>query len=115
VLDLLRFLEARGFRGAPTVIEPGFDAEGHETVSFVPGSSPHELLSELLLVHLRERMPDGDTRVPIDAMVEFAVSALIGLAAWRLESELPYTTEEIDGIYRALTEPGTRAGLCPAT
>lgn len=38
---LLRFLEAEGFAGAPRVVGSGFDAEGRETLSFLPGTSPH--------------------------------------------------------------------------
>jgi hypothetical protein len=41
VLELLRHLEREGFRGAPRVVGTGFDAEGRETLSLVPGESPH--------------------------------------------------------------------------
>ncbi|CAA9279254.1 MAG: hypothetical protein AVDCRST_MAG77-3660 [uncultured Chloroflexi bacterium] len=37
VHSLLRHLEAVGFSGAPRVVGSGFDAEGHETLSFIPG------------------------------------------------------------------------------
>lgn len=36
---LLRHLEDVGFVGAPRVVEPGFDAHGRETVTFVDGES----------------------------------------------------------------------------
>lgn len=38
---LLRFLEAEGFAGAPRVIGTGFDDQGRETLSYLPGASPH--------------------------------------------------------------------------
>jgi hypothetical protein len=38
---LLRHLDAEGFAGAPRVIGSGFDAQGRETLSFLPGASPH--------------------------------------------------------------------------
>lgn len=38
---LLRHLEAEGFSGAPRVIGSGFDAAGRETLSYLPGASPH--------------------------------------------------------------------------
>jgi Ser/Thr protein kinase RdoA (MazF antagonist) len=38
---LLRHLEAEGFAAAPRVIGSGFDAAGRETLSFLPGASPH--------------------------------------------------------------------------
>jgi aminoglycoside phosphotransferase (APT) family kinase protein len=41
VIALLRHLEAAGFDGAPRVVGTGFDAQGRETLSFVPGASLH--------------------------------------------------------------------------
>lgn len=40
ILDLLRHLEREGFSGAPRVVEPGFDDQGREMLSFVVGESP---------------------------------------------------------------------------
>jgi hypothetical protein len=40
VLGLLRHLEQEGFAGAPRVVEPGFDDEGREMLSFIAGESP---------------------------------------------------------------------------
>ncbi|HVQ96921.1 MAG TPA: phosphotransferase [Mycobacteriales bacterium] len=40
VLALLRHLEAVGFDAAPRVVGTGFAADGRETVSFVPGTTP---------------------------------------------------------------------------
>lgn len=37
----LRHLEAEGFNAAPRVVGNGFDNEGRETLTFVPGASPH--------------------------------------------------------------------------
>jgi hypothetical protein len=41
VLALLRHLEAEGFRGAPRVVGTGFADDGRETLTFVPGTTPH--------------------------------------------------------------------------
>jgi hypothetical protein len=41
VLTLLRHFEAVGFTGCPRVVGTGFDAHGHETVSYVDGTSLH--------------------------------------------------------------------------
>lgn len=38
---LLNHLEATGFDGAPRVVGDGFDAEGRETLSFIPGEFIH--------------------------------------------------------------------------
>jgi Phosphotransferase enzyme family len=41
VLALLRHLEREGFAGAPRVVGSGFAEDGRETVSYIPGASPH--------------------------------------------------------------------------
>jgi hypothetical protein len=38
---LLRFLEAEGFPASPRVIGSGFDSQGRETLTYLPGNSPH--------------------------------------------------------------------------
>jgi hypothetical protein len=40
VLDLLRHLEREGFSAAPRVVEPGFDDQDREMLSFIVGESP---------------------------------------------------------------------------
>ena len=76
----------------------------------------HRFLSELLRAQLAARAPEEETQVPLDAVVEFAVNALLGLGVrWWLENDLPYTPQEMDQLYRRLTEPGIRAGLRPKT
>lgn len=76
----------------------------------------HRFLSELIGQQLRARAPDGATEVPVDALVEFAVSTLIGLGIrWWQQGNAAYAPREVDRIYRSLTEPGIRAGLRPAS
>jgi AcrR family transcriptional regulator len=76
----------------------------------------HRFLTELLRAQLAVRAPEQETRVPVDAVVEFAVNALVGLGVrWWLENDLPYSPREMDQLYRRLTEPGIRAGLRPKT
>jgi AcrR family transcriptional regulator len=74
----------------------------------------HEFLTELVGDQLRARAPHGPTQVPLDALVEFAVSTLLGLGMrwWQL-GEVPYSPREVDQIYRRLTEPAIQAGLRP--
>lgn len=76
----------------------------------------HEFLSELVRDQLRARAPDGPTQVPLDALVEFAVSTLLGLGMrwWQL-GQAPYSPHEVDQIYRRLTEPAIQDGLRPST
>jgi AcrR family transcriptional regulator len=74
----------------------------------------HRFLSELLEPELAARAPKCETQVPLEAVVEFAVNALVGLGVrWWLENDLPYTAREMDQLYRRMTEPGIRAGLRP--
>ncbi len=73
----------------------------------------HELLVELVREHLQERVGKQEPQVPIDAVAEFAASTLIGLSIWWIENEILYTPDQIDDVYRRLTEPGIRAGLRP--
>lgn len=71
----------------------------------------HEFLSELLRSHLRSRAPHGETLVPLEAIVEFATSTMVGLGTWWLENDVPLSPQEMERLYRRLTEPGIRAGL----
>lgn len=52
VHSLLRHLEASGFEGSPRVVGSGFDEEGRETVSYIPGEviHPHPWTDEALPV-----------------------------------------------------------------
>jgi AcrR family transcriptional regulator len=74
----------------------------------------HHVLADLLRSHLRTRAPQGQTQVPLEAVVEFATSTLIGLGArWWLEQDTRMSPREMDQLYRRLTEPGIRAALRP--
>jgi AcrR family transcriptional regulator len=74
----------------------------------------HQFLSALMRDQLRARAPEGPTQVPLDALVEFAVSTLLGLGMrwWQL-GQAPSSAREVDHIYRRLTEPAIRSGLQP--
>jgi hypothetical protein len=41
VMALLKHLEAVGFEGAPRPVGDGFDADGREAITYIPGSTPH--------------------------------------------------------------------------
>jgi AcrR family transcriptional regulator len=76
----------------------------------------HQLLTELMRSHLRTRAPQEETQVPMEAVVEFATSTLIGLSMhWWFEQDPLPSAREMDQLYRRLTEPGIRAGLRPKT
>ena len=74
----------------------------------------HRMLADLLRSHLRSRCPQGEPQVPLEAVVEFATSTLIGLGGrWWFEQDVPLSPGEMDKLYRRLTEPGIRAALRP--
>jgi hypothetical protein len=41
VMALLKHLEAVGFEGAPRPVGDGFDADGREAITYIPGATPH--------------------------------------------------------------------------
>lgn len=74
---LLRFLEAEGFAFSPRVVGTGFDDRGRETLTFLPGASPHpgpwpegahfalgEMLAELHRLTRRFVLPENATWRP---------------------------------------------------
>lgn len=73
----------------------------------------HALLSELMRNHFTARVPGGDTRVPMEVLVEFSVSSLLGLLVWWLENERPYSPAEMLRMYEVLTKPGFSSALRP--
>jgi AcrR family transcriptional regulator len=73
------------------------------------------ILSELLRDHLQVQLdPTMGTRVPMEVAVEVAVASLLGLIDWWLDHDRPYSPEQLEEMYRRLTEPGIRAALAPA-
>ena len=83
--------------------------------SAVAAARLRQLLSELLRDHLQAQLhPATSTGVPIEVAVEFAVASLLGLIDWWLDHERPYPPQQLEKMYRQLTEPGIRAALRPA-
>lgn len=67
-----------------------------------------------LVTYLRERLKPHfphaqSSAIPLDAIVEYLVSSLLGLLIWWLDQELRYTPEQIDAIFKGLTLPGLTA------
>jgi AcrR family transcriptional regulator len=83
--------------------------------SAVASARLRQILAELLGEHLEIQLdPAASTRVPIEVTVEYAVRSLLGLIDWWLDQDRPYTPEQLEEMYRQLTEPGVRAALRPA-
>ena len=83
--------------------------------SAVATSRLRRILSELLRDHLQVQLdPTTSTLVPIEVAVEVAVASLLGLIDWWLDHDRPYPPEQLEEMYRRLTEPGIHAALRPA-
>lgn len=55
----------------------------------------------------RHRAPSA----PVEATAEFVVGALLGILTWWLESEAPYSAQQIAEMLIRLTAPALEAGL----
>ena len=74
--------------------------------SAVASARLRRILSELLRDHLRVQLdPTTGTRVPMEVAVQFAVASLLGLIEWWLDHDRPYSPEQLEEMYRRLTEP----------
>jgi AcrR family transcriptional regulator len=83
--------------------------------SAVASARLRQILAELLDDHLHVQLdPAASTTIPIEVTVEYAVRSLLGLIDWWLDHDRPYPPEQLEEMYRRLTEPGIRAALRPA-
>lgn len=70
------------------------------------------LFADLVQQELAALVPSGaPLPVPLAVVVEYTVSAYMGLLAWWLEQKLPCSAAEMDRRFRALTMPGITAAL----
>jgi AcrR family transcriptional regulator len=75
---------------------------------------PHmrRILTDLVRQDIAASVPPKVTpAVPLDVVVHYTVSALVGLLTWWTDQQLPCSPEEIDRQFRALTLPGIVAAL----
>lgn len=70
------------------------------------------ILADLVRQDLQTLIPPG-TRpsVPLDLVVQYTVSAYLGLLTWWLDHKMPCPAEEMDRTFRSLTLPGVTAAL----
>jgi AcrR family transcriptional regulator len=67
-----------------------------------------ELVREELAVCIS---PDTKLAVPLDVLIQYTVSAFLGLLRWWMDQPAPCSAEEIDRQFRALTIPALGAAL----
>lgn len=70
-----------------------------------------QLLTDLVQAELAILAPSTATPVAIEIVVQYTVSAFMGLLAWCADHDTPATAAEIDAIFQRLTIPGVLAGL----
>ena len=72
----------------------------------------HQILTELVCAELAKRLPSGGApAVPFDVVVQYTVSAFLGLLRWWMEQPAPCPAEEIDRQFQELTIPAITAAL----
>lgn len=73
----------------------------------------HEELAALLAEHFEDAVTQHRLQpvVPPEVMVQYLVSALLGLLTWWLDGEMPYTPEEMSRSFGQLTHTGVGSAL----
>jgi AcrR family transcriptional regulator len=72
-------------------------------------------LLTLIGEHLRPQLPAGKKGViPLEILTLYVVSSLTTLLTWWLDHDMPYPAEEINNMFRQLTQPALEAMLVPA-
>jgi AcrR family transcriptional regulator len=70
------------------------------------------ILAELVQKELAARVSSSaKPAIPLDVVVQYTVSAFLGLLRWWMEQPAPCAAEEIDRQFRALTLPAVTAAL----
>ena len=94
----LRFCSALLGSGSGSIVEPRF----------------RRILAELVREDLAACIPAGAApTVPLDIVVQYTVSAFLGLLRWWMEQPALLPAEQIDRQFRTLTLPAIAAALEP--
>lgn len=74
---------------------------------------PHiqKYLSAVLLSHIKNQMGKREQAIPLEIVAHYIANSYISLLTWWLDSDSPYSPEEMDDFYRQLVEPGINAIL----
>ena len=72
----------------------------------------HKYLINLMEQQLKLLLPaEQIPPIQLEIAVHYLVSSLLALLIWWLDHDLPYTAEQMDGIFKQLTMPGVKAAL----
>jgi AcrR family transcriptional regulator len=71
-----------------------------------------QMIIDLVRDELAVLAPHGDaTPIPLELVVQYTVSAFLGLLTWWADHDGPYPAAQMDAIFQQLTLPGVLAGL----
>ncbi len=72
----------------------------------------HKFLFALIKEHLKPKAPAmKKAPVSLDIVAHYIVSSFLALLTWWLDHNMPYTAEQMTGMFKRLTKPGVDAGL----
>jgi AcrR family transcriptional regulator len=70
-----------------------------------------QMLTDLVREELAALAPRAAAQIPLEIVVQYTVSAFMGLLMWCADHDIPDTPTQIDAFYQQLTMPGVLAGL----
>jgi AcrR family transcriptional regulator len=70
-----------------------------------------QMITELVREELAALAPHDATLIPREIVIQYTVSAFLGLLTWWADHEEPYPAAQMDAIFQQLTLPGVLAGL----
>ena len=72
----------------------------------------YQYVADLLKSHLEQRFPGtADLAVPREVVVHYFVSSFLALLRWWLDHDMPYTADQMDAMFNALTMPGIKKAM----
>jgi hypothetical protein len=70
-----------------------------------------QMITDLVREELAVPAPSDTAPIPREILVQYTVSAFIGLLIWWADHQGPYTAAQMDAFFQQLTLPGVLAGL----
>lgn len=95
-ISLIVFQHAQGYQGVYKALvgkQSGVLMAGHM----------HKYLSVLIRKSLKDQW-SMDKQVPLDVVIYHLASSLIALLGWWVDHELPYSAEQMNGMFQLLTQ-----------
>jgi AcrR family transcriptional regulator len=71
----------------------------------------HAHLRHNIARHLQAHLPAEHTAAPLQLVADYAAGALLTMMKWWLDNDMPYSPEQMDGLFQQLVAPGVRATL----